>query len=45
MIKCNTVKCKHNKNGYCMKEWNNNKDKNKDKNKESLLNKIKNVFK
>lgn len=41
MIKCNTVKCKHNKNGYCMKKWNNNKDKNK----ESLLNKIKNVFK
>ena len=41
MIKCNTDKCKHNKNGYCIKEWNNNKDKNK----ESLLNKIKNVFK
>lgn len=22
MIKCNTVKCKYNKNGYCTKEWN-----------------------
>ena len=41
MIKCNTVKCKYNKNGYCTKEWNieNNKGK------ESLFNKIKNIFK
>lgn len=22
MIKCNTIKCKYNKNGYCTKEWN-----------------------
>lgn len=21
MIKCNTIKCKYNKNGYCTKEW------------------------
>lgn len=22
MTKCNTIKCKYNKNGYCTKEWN-----------------------
>ena len=44
MIKCNTVKCKHNKNGYCTKEWN-IKDKDNDKGKESLFDKIKNIFK
>ena len=42
MIKCNTVKCKHNKNGYCTKEWN---IENKNKDKESLFDKIKNIFK
>ena len=42
MIKCNTVKCKHNKNGYCTKEWN---IKDNDKGKESLFDKIKNIFK
>ena len=42
MIKCNTTKCKHNKNGYCIKKWN---IENNDKGKESLFNKIKNIFK
>ena len=42
MIKCNTVKCKYNKNGCCTKEWN---IKDNDKGKESLFDKIKNIFK
>ena len=42
MIKCNTVKCEHNKNGYCTKEWN---IENNDKGKESLIDKLKNIFK
>ena len=42
MIKCNTVKCKHNKNGYCTKKWN---IENNNKGKESLFEKIKNIFK
>lgn len=40
MTKCNTIKCKHNKNGYCTKEWNI-----EDKGKEGLFDKIKNIFK
>ena len=36
------VKCKHNKNRYCNKEWN---IENNDKDKESLFDKIKNIFK
>ena len=42
MIKCNTVKCKHNKNGYCTKKWD---IENNNKGKESLFNKLKNIFK
>ena len=42
MIKCNTVKCKHNKNGYCTKEGG---IENNDKGKERLFNKLKNIFK
>ena len=38
MIKCNTVKCKHNKNGYCTKEWG---IENNNKGKESLFEKLK----
>ena len=41
MIKCNAVKCKHNKNGYCTKEWN---IENNNKGKESLFEKIKKII-